>query len=89
MHSIYPQFAIREQQGGYQQQDANELFTELIREFSNVAECETEVNGEKQKISVRRFIEGNYDVRMKNLEDPEESVQESKETFMQVCIKLI
>jgi hypothetical protein len=85
MHQLYPQFATPQQGGGYQQQDANELFTELIREFASVSECESTVAGEKAKVPVKRFVEGEYKIRMKNLEDEEEPVQESRETFMQVC----
>jgi ubiquitin carboxyl-terminal hydrolase 14 len=98
MHLLYPQFATLEQHGGYQQQDANELFTgkhtfvdffislslELIREFSNVSEVDVNLNGEKKAVPVRRFIEGEYAIRMKNTEDEEEPVQESNETFMQL-----
>lgn len=84
MHQLYPQFATPQQGGGFQQQDANELFTELIREFADVSECESMVVGEKALVPVRRFIEGHYTVRMKNLEDEEEPVRESIETFMQV-----
>jgi hypothetical protein len=85
MHQLYPQFATPEPKGGYQQQDANELFTELIREFVDVSECEIKEKGEKKKVPVRRFLEGLYEVRMKNLEDDEEPAQESTDTFMQVC----
>lgn len=86
MHQLYPQFATQQQGGGYQQQDANELFTELIREFADVSESEVIVAGEKTMVPTRRCIEGEYAVRMKNLEDEEELVQESRETFMQVWI---
>lgn len=84
MHNLYPRFAERGEGGVFQQQDANECFSELLREFSTVSEVEATLGGEKQKVPVRRFIEGEYDVKMKNTEDPEEPVQESKEKFMQV-----
>ncbi|KAI6191959.1 Ubiquitin carboxyl-terminal hydrolase [Aphelenchoides bicaudatus] len=47
MHNLYPQFATPQQGGGFQQQDANELFTELIREFADASECESVAFGEK------------------------------------------
>lgn len=85
MHQLYPQFATQQPGGGgYEQQDANELLTELIREFSEVSECEIMVGSDKKTIPVKNFIEGHYLIRMKNTEDPEEPVQESFEAFMQV-----
>jgi ubiquitin carboxyl-terminal hydrolase 14 len=85
LHTIYPQFATRDQHGGgYQQQDANECFSELIREFADAAEIDVKEGNDTKKVSVRRFIEGMYDVKLKNLENEEEPVLETKETFMQV-----
>lgn len=84
MHALYPQFATRGEHGVWQQQDANECFTELLREFSGCAEVETERDGTKEKIPVRRFLEGQFEVEMKNLESEEEPVTTSKESFLQV-----
>ncbi|KAI6222983.1 Ubiquitin carboxyl-terminal hydrolase [Aphelenchoides fujianensis] len=86
MHKLYPQFATRSQQGGgWEQQDANECFCELLREFSEASEVEVkDEKGETKAIPVRRFLEGEYEIQMKNTENPEEPPQLSKENFLQL-----
>lgn len=84
MHNLYPQFATRGDHGGFQQQDANECYAELLRQLSTLAEVEVEEHGEKKKYPVKKFLEGEFEVTMKNKENEEEDVQKSKETFLQV-----
>ena len=81
MHRLYPQFAMRGEQGGWQQQDANECFSSLLHEFSNASEVDID---DAKKIPVRKFIEGQYEIKLKNTESEEEEVQTSYEDFMQV-----
>ncbi|CAD5234332.1 unnamed protein product [Bursaphelenchus xylophilus] len=80
MHALYPQFATKSDHGGFQQQDANECFTELLREFSGCADVT--VDGEK--VPVKKFLEGEFDVTMKNLENEDEPILKSKEKFFQL-----
>lgn len=84
LHSLYPQFATRGEHGGFQQQDANECYAELLRQLSSLAEVEVNENGEKKKYPVTKFLEGEFDVTMKNKENEEEAVQKSKEKFLQL-----
>ncbi|KAI6173261.1 Ubiquitin carboxyl-terminal hydrolase [Aphelenchoides besseyi] len=85
MHKLYPQFATQGEQGGWQQQDANECFSELLREFADASEIEVkDEKNEVKKVPVRRFLEGEFEIQMKNTENPEETVQTSKEKFMQL-----
>lgn len=88
MHRLYPQFATRGEQGVWQQQDANECFSSLLHEFSNAAEVAMVGENEAQKIPVRKFIEGQYEIKLKNTESEEEEVQTSHENFMQVSGEL-
>ncbi|KAI6205113.1 hypothetical protein M3Y94_00755700 [Aphelenchoides besseyi] len=85
MHKLYPQFATQGEQGGWQQQDANECFSELLREFADASEIDVkDERNEVKKVPVRRFLEGEFEIQMKNTENPEEAVQTSKEKFMQL-----
>ncbi|XP_060570508.1 ubiquitin carboxyl-terminal hydrolase 14-like [Ruditapes philippinarum] len=90
LHMAYPQFAEKSEHGGFQQQDANECWTEIVRclqqKLPGVATDSTNQNGSAS--SARGFMDqyfgGEFDVVMKCEESEEEAESKNTEKFYQL-----
>lgn len=87
LHMAYPQFAEKAEQGGFQQQDANECWTELVRclqqKLPGLPSSTGDQNGSAQASSPAGFMDqyfgGEFDVSMKCEESEEEPESKSTE----------
>lgn len=92
LHMAYPQFAEKAEQGGFQQQDANECWTELVRclqqKLPGLPSSTGDQNGSAQASSPVGFMDqyfgGEFDVSMKCEESEEEAESKSTEKFYQL-----
>lgn len=92
LHMAYPQFAEKAEQGGFQQQDANECWTELVRclqqKLPGLPSSTGDQNGSAQASSPAGFMDqyfgGEFDVSMKCEESEEEAESKSAEKFYQL-----
>lgn len=92
LHMAYPQFAEKAEQGGFQQQDANECWTELVRclqqKLPGLPSSTGDQNGSAQASSPAGFMDqyfgGEFDVSMKCEESEEEAESKSTEKFYQL-----
>ncbi|XP_053393894.1 ubiquitin carboxyl-terminal hydrolase 14-like [Mercenaria mercenaria] len=90
LHMAYPQFAEKSEHGGFQQQDANECWTEIVRclqqKLPGVTTDSTDQNASAS--STRGFMDqyfgGEFDVTMKCEESDEEAETKSTEKFYQL-----
>ena len=71
----------------FQQQDANECWTEILRMLSS--EVDFKPPNAERPVKIGKFLEGRFAVTLKNTEDNEEPPTSSTETFMQVSFGLI
>ena len=81
LHSTFPQFATRTEQGIFQQQDANECWTEVLRMLAN--EVDYKPPSAESPVKIAQFLQGQFAVSLTNLEDPEEPPTSTTEPFMQ------
>lgn len=88
LHLAYPQFAEKGEQGVYQQQDANECWTEIVRCLQQKLPGLSDKSQQEGATSTQGFIDqylaGEYDVTMKCEEAPEEQETKSTEKFYQL-----
>jgi ubiquitin carboxyl-terminal hydrolase 14 len=85
LHSAFPQFATRDERGTYQQQDANECYTELLRLITTEAPLSAVGPASSDgRLNLSKFFEGQFEVTLKNLEAEQEPLQTSKEKFTQL-----
>uniref|UniRef100_A0A914EAC9 Ubiquitin carboxyl-terminal hydrolase n=1 Tax=Acrobeloides nanus TaxID=290746 RepID=A0A914EAC9_9BILA len=82
LHSTFPQFATRTEQGIFQQQDANECWTEVLRMLAN--EVDYKPPYAESSVKIAQFLQGQFAVSLTNLEDPEEPPTSTTEPFMQL-----
>ena len=76
---MFPRFAERGEQGGFQQQDANECWVELM----GVLKRHLNMKNEHEKSVVDTFFGLEFDTETKCVESEEEPVTKSKEHFLQ------
>jgi len=90
LHTAFPRFAERGEQGGFQQQDANECWTELVHLLQQKlkARTETSADGQSQpsKYSslVDQYFGGEFSSELRCVESEEEAVTKSTENFLQL-----
>lgn len=78
LHNVFPRFAERGEQGGFQQQDANECWVELMGVLKRHLKME---EGDKSVIDT--FFGLEFETETKCVESEEEPVSKSKEHFLQ------
>jgi len=84
LHNVFPRFAERGEQGGFQQQDANECWIELmgvLKRHLNMKDNETAANSVKSVVDTYFGLE--FETETKCVESEEEPVTKSKEHFLQ------
>lgn len=92
LHMAYPQFAEKAEQGGFQQQDANECWTELVRclqqKLPGLPSATGDQNDSATASSAHGFMDqyfgGEFDVKMKCEESEEEPETTNTEKFYQL-----
>lgn len=95
LHMCFPRFAEKGEQGGYQQQDANECWTELIRclqrklpaieSDSSTADMSTQAAAAAaDRGFIDQFFGGELEATLKCLEAEEEEPTKTTETFYQL-----
>ncbi|KAK5647304.1 hypothetical protein RI129_002196 [Pyrocoelia pectoralis] len=87
LHIAFPRFAETSEHGGFQQQDANECWTELIRLLQQkltskqIAEIP---QIENYKSFIDQYFGGTFEVEWKCVESEEEPSTKTKEQFLQI-----
>ncbi|KAF7271425.1 ubiquitin specific protease 14 [Rhynchophorus ferrugineus] len=86
LHMGFPRFAEQSEHGGYAQQDANEVWTELVRMLQQKLppKIENGSNSGKYKSIIDQYFGGTFDVELKCDETEEESITHSNEQFLQL-----
>ncbi|KAI1288370.1 Ubiquitin carboxyl-terminal hydrolase 14 [Halotydeus destructor] len=85
LHSIFPRFAEKSEHGGFQQQDANECWTELMRILQQKLEATQSAGSASASASfIDQYFGGTFEVKMKNSESEDEPVKETTENFLQL-----
>jgi len=84
LHSAFPRFAERGEQGGYQQQDANECWVEML----SMVKQKLMIKSDSATASAARSVVDDYfglefETETKCVEAEEEPVSKSKERFLQ------
>lgn len=79
LHNVFPRFAERAEQGGFQQQDANECWVELM----GVLKRHLKTSSTNSKSAVDTFFGLEFDTETKCVESEDEPVTKSKEHFLQ------
>lgn len=91
LHSAFPKFAEKGEQGGFMQQDANECWTELVRSLQQklcitspaTDQGEGAASSQSKKL-IDQFMGGEFEVIMKCNEAAEEDISKSVEKFYQL-----
>jgi len=95
LHMVFPQFAEKGENGGYQQQDANECWTQIVRSLQQKLKAieggpeamETDA-GASASAQTAGFIDqyfgGEFESTMKCTEAPDEGESKSSEKFLQL-----
>ncbi|XP_052776253.1 ubiquitin carboxyl-terminal hydrolase 14-like [Mya arenaria] len=90
MHMAYPQFAEKSEHGGFQQQDANECWTEIVRclqqklpSITGTPESQT-ASASSASGFMDQYFAGEFQVTMKCEESEEEPATKSTEKFLQL-----
>ncbi|KAK6179374.1 hypothetical protein SNE40_011754 [Patella caerulea] len=87
LHMAFPRFAEKSDEGGYQQQDANECWTEIVRSLQQKLPGENEGQSSSAG-SVQGFIDqylgGEYETTMKCVEAEDEIETKGTEKFYQL-----
>ncbi|XP_043277672.1 ubiquitin carboxyl-terminal hydrolase 14 [Venturia canescens] len=93
MHLAFPRFAEKAENGGFQQQDANECWTELIRMLQqklppkeNKVASTSESSGQvsKPRSFIEQYFGGSFDTELKCVEAEDEPPTKGKEDFLQL-----
>jgi len=79
LHNVFPRFAERGEQGGFQQQDANECWVELM----GVLKRHLNMKDVPSKSVIDTFFGLEFETETKCVESEEEPVSKSKEHFLQ------
>ncbi|KAK2168526.1 hypothetical protein LSH36_16g07049 [Paralvinella palmiformis] len=91
LHMCYPQFAEKNEHGTYQQQDANECWTEIVRCLQRRLPA-SKLDNSKEAVSaaaaskgfIDQYMSGEFAITMKCIEAEEEEPTHSTETFYQL-----
>ncbi|KAK0042090.1 ubiquitin carboxyl-terminal hydrolase 14 [Biomphalaria pfeifferi] len=91
LHMAYPRFAEKGENGGYQQQDANECWTEIIRSLQQKLKPVTEQSPSASFSEasagigfIDQYFGGEFETSMKCNEAPEEGEVRGIEKFLQL-----
>ncbi|KAF0312417.1 Ubiquitin carboxyl-terminal hydrolase 14 [Amphibalanus amphitrite] len=90
LHTAFPRFAERGEQGGFQQQDANECWTELVRMLQEKLKPRQEQGPDGQMVPskygslIDQYFGGVFSSELKCVESDEEPVTRSTEKFLQL-----
>ncbi|CAD6238673.1 GSCOCG00008513001-RA-CDS [Cotesia congregata] len=88
LHLAFPRFAEKSELGGYQQQDASECWTELIRMLQQKLPARVTASAGEASYKPRSLIEqyfgGTFDTELKCVESEDEPPTKSKEEFLQL-----
>ncbi|XP_076622144.1 ubiquitin specific protease 14 [Colletes latitarsis] len=91
MHLAFPRFAEKSEHGGFQQQDANECWTELIRMLQqklpakdNPATSNDDGKNYKPRSLIEQYFGGTFDTELKCVESEDEPPTKGKEEFLQL-----
>ncbi|XP_013781694.1 ubiquitin carboxyl-terminal hydrolase 14-like [Limulus polyphemus] len=94
LHMAFPRFAEKSEHGGFEQQDANECWTEVMRMLqqklppvSSLATSDPSTEGAVSSNScnfIDQYFGGTFDVSLKCVESDDEKEAESKENFLQL-----
>ncbi|XP_017792063.1 PREDICTED: ubiquitin carboxyl-terminal hydrolase 14 [Habropoda laboriosa] len=91
MHLAFPRFAEKSEHGGFQQQDANECWTELIRMLQqklpakeNSVTSEDDGKNYKPRSLIEQYFGGTFDTELKCIESEDEPPTKGKEEFLQL-----
>lgn len=92
LHMAYPQFAEKSEHGGFQQQDANECWTEIVRclqqKLPGLTDGTDSTNQNASAAGSKGFMDqyfgGDFDVVMKCEESEDESESRSTEKYYQL-----
>lgn len=80
LHNAFPRFAEKSEHGGFQQQDANECWIELL----NMLKQKLSSDGNDKVLSaIDQYFGLDFDTKTKCVESEEEEVTTSKEHFLQ------
>jgi len=80
LHTAFPAFAERGEQGGYQQQDANECWLELLKMLQQKTKA---IDNPKYNNAVEQFFGIECQAELKCIESEEEPVSKDVEKFLQ------
>lgn len=82
LHTAFPQFNQKGENGGYRQQDANECWTEVTKMLQQKLPA---IGDNTSKASfIEQYFGGTMDIEMKCKEAPDEPETHSKENFLQL-----
>ncbi|XP_078040794.1 ubiquitin specific protease 14 [Augochlora pura] len=91
MHLRFPRFAEKSDHGEFQQQDANECWTELIKMLQqqlpakeNPGPAEDEAQSSKPRSLIEQYFGGTFDTELKCVESEDEPPTKGKEEFLQL-----
>ncbi|XP_076249196.1 ubiquitin specific protease 14 isoform X2 [Calliopsis andreniformis] len=91
MHLAFPRFAEKSEHGGFQQQDANECWTELIRMLQQELPAKKPANAleedgqiYKPRSLIEQYFGGTFDTVLKCVECEDEPPIKGKEDFLQL-----
>ncbi|KAF5301645.1 hypothetical protein FQA39_LY10692 [Lamprigera yunnana] len=87
LHIAFPRFAETSEHGGFQQQDANECWTELIRVLQqklSSKEVDDQLQTQTYKSFIDQYFGGTFEVEWKCSEAEEEPVTKTTEQFLQL-----
>lgn len=91
MHLAFPRFAEKSEHGRFQQQDASECWTELIRMLQqqlpakeNPVTSEDSEHGYKPRSLIEQYFGGTFETELKCMECEDEPPTKGKEEFLQL-----
>ncbi|XP_012146142.1 ubiquitin specific protease 14 isoform X3 [Megachile rotundata] len=91
MHLAFPRFAEKSEHGRFQQQDANECWTELIRMLQqklpakeNPVTSENSGQSYKPRSLIEQYFGGTFETELKCMECEDEPPTKGKEDFLQL-----
>lgn len=94
LHLAFPRFAEKSEHGGFQQQDASECWTELVRmlqqklpakEDPSTSEDDSQgAQASRQRSLIEQYFGGTFDTELKCVESEDEPPTKGKEEFLQL-----
>ncbi|CAJ0562819.1 unnamed protein product, partial [Mesorhabditis spiculigera] len=88
LHAVFPQFKEKMPNGMYQQQDANECFTGIMRVTLDELKRQEGCRPKGSEANIDRYFTGVYEITYTNTENPEENPETAHEEFLQLSCYL-